>query len=80
MFSSKMQETQTGIIKMKETSPDAIRALIHYLHVHKIEYPNETAFELYSLTDKYEILDLKVSLNLLHVFNDFINNIIFIRN
>lgn len=60
MFLSGMQESQTGTVSMKDTSPAVIQALIKYLHVRDLENPGEIALELYILADKYEIDDLKM--------------------
>ena len=68
MFYGPMKETKE-VIEVKETSPEAFRAMIDYIYardpvvpvLYKINSPR-TLFELYALGDYYDILNLKNSI------------------
>ena len=69
MFFGPMKETEE-VMEVKETSPEAFRTMIDYIYEPGI-YPEEilfdikcpkTLFELFALSDRYDILNLKTDI------------------
>jgi len=52
-------EAKSGIIKMENTKPGVIEALIRWIYQAKIDNTNEVAIDLYQTADKYQIGLLK---------------------
>jgi len=52
-------EAKTGIIKIENTKPEVIEALIHWVYQINVDNMEEIAMELYQVADKYEISPLK---------------------
>jgi hypothetical protein len=61
MFTSGMKEQATGVVEIKDTDAETMKALVEYLHKESVDNLSEVAFELFKVADKYDIEGLKVS-------------------
>jgi hypothetical protein len=62
MFLMKMcKEMQTGIVKIKGTTADAMGAFIEYMHRGEVDISEPIAIDLFKLSHKYDVTPLNVS-------------------
>ena len=69
MFFGPMKETE-NMLEVKETSPKAFRAMINYIYARRpqnvlynvMDVDIKTLFELYALSDRYDILNLQTKI------------------
>ncbi|XP_057367795.1 uncharacterized protein LOC130688806 [Daphnia carinata] len=61
MFNHDMQEAKTGKVTIKDIKSNIFKELLHYVYVGRTEsaLTDDTAQQLFSAADKYDILDLR---------------------
>ncbi|KFM75636.1 Protein roadkill, partial [Stegodyphus mimosarum] len=60
MFSHEMAEEKTNVIEISDIDPDVIEIMLHYIYSGQLKNVNMlNALELYSASDKYQLLDMK---------------------
>ncbi|XP_035231449.1 speckle-type POZ protein-like [Stegodyphus dumicola] len=60
MFSHEMAEEKTNVIEISDIDPDVIEIMLQYIYSGQLKKVNMyNALELYSASDKYQLLDMK---------------------
>ncbi|KAJ8688378.1 hypothetical protein QAD02_024173 [Eretmocerus hayati] len=59
MFKSKMQEEQTGVVKVEDFKPDVIKEMLLYIYTDSVKDIQKVSYELFEAAHFYNLLDLE---------------------
>ncbi|KFM83121.1 Speckle-type POZ protein, partial [Stegodyphus mimosarum] len=60
MFSHETAEKETNVIEISDIEPNAVEIMLQYIYSGQLKNVNmQNAFELYSASEKYQLLDMK---------------------